>query len=353
MSNVLPKSSQKLQSLEGIRAFAALAVVAFHASMQAHLHGLSEQTDPILYYGKYGVQVFFVLSGFIIFYIHGNDLGDSSKVKNYLYRRWLRIWPLYAFLTIFQFVGKPILLGKEMDDPIKVITSLLFLDLDVTPIITVGWTLVHEAFFYIVFAFLIVLGRKCSFWFLIVFSAMVIVVASMSSSGNHLTEFIFSPLRWYFIAGIAAALICKGATSGNTRDARIGGGIITSLFLIGLGAFILSGEATSLAMSLTRAAGIGIVMALVAIVDIHKKLNLPKFLVYLGSASYSIYLIHSTVLDIGITALSKKMSDVVSDHLFLVMFVLSIFSVVAGILCHELCEKPLTKIVKKLTSRKA
>lgn len=352
MRKVLPKTSQKLQSLEAVRAFAALAVVAFHASMQAHLHGLSDQADPILYYGKYGVQIFFVLSGFIIFYIHGNDLGDPSKVKNYLYRRWLRIWPLYAFLILLQFLGKSVLLGKEADNPVKVITSLLFLDLNVTPIITVGWTLVHEAFFYLLFAFLIILGRKFSFWFLIVFMALTVITAFIQSNGNHLTDFVFSHLRWYFISGIAAALICKGSVSNTRNDVLLGASIITTLIIIGLFNYLIIGETSSLTIASIRAAGIGLVMTFLVIIDIRRKLNLPRLIVYLGAASYSIYLVHSTFLDIGIIYLAKKMPDIMAEHLFLAMMVLSVVSVVVGIFCHELCEKPLTIIVRRMTSKK-
>jgi peptidoglycan/LPS O-acetylase OafA/YrhL len=351
---VTREPSKKLETLEVLRAFAALSVVAFHASQQPYFRGYADSLHPLLAFGKYGVQVFFVLSGFIILFIHGKDLGRPEKTSNYFYRRWLRIWPLYAALTLIQVAGKPFIPGREGDSFNQMMTSLFFLDLEEAPIITVGWTLVHEAFFYLTFGVLIVLGCRFAGRFTIGFLVCLVAFHFDSSQANALVEFIFSHSKWYFLAGVATACFMPTAVTGLSENAKkIGIALFSTIGILGI-IGILQPEFGRVGPSvLFLALAIGLTLLVLVKLDLRHRFQLPRFLVYLGAASYSIYLLHSTVLDFGIIIVGKLKPDLIANSLGIVMAFLALISVVCGVICHQFFEKPLIKWVRSLWTKES
>jgi len=339
---------QKLETLEVVRAFAALAVVGFHATDLPFRRGYAEVHDPILFLGKYGVHVFFVLSGFIIFYIHGKDLGNPERAPNYFWRRWVRIWPLYAVVTLLQVLGKPLLLGKPSDEPVAIITSLLFLDLENPTIIAVGWTLVHEAFFYLVFGILIVIGRRLSVWFLVFFLIGQVMIWLNPEAANPLVAFIFSPLKWYFIAGIGAACWLISSRDDGKRGLRkVAIVLFTLMMMIGVAAIMSERPAVAFFL----APSIALVLLGLTLVDLKFSAKLPTFLVFLGAASYSIYLVHANILDVGLIVIAKKAPELIENYLGPVMLVLAVASVIFGIVFHLFIEKPLLFWIRRIHSQ--
>ena len=341
------KPLRKLETLEVVRAFAALAVVAFHASEQPHLKGLSAESHPVLAYGRFGVQIFFVLSGFIILFIHGKEIGLPDRVPRYFYRRWLRIWPIYAALTILQVLAKFLLPGREADSLVQVMTSLFFLDLENTPVVNVGWTLVHEAFFYLVFGVIMALGVRFAGWFLVGFTMVMAAYHFDSSLANPLVAFTFSHMKWYFLSGIAVACLVPSAFTGLLPSARgLGFFLMSFMAVVGILGVIMPDFGRGSGQTLFRAVGIGLLLLLLVILDLHKRFKMPKLLVYLGAASYSIYLVHSTVMDLGLVVLQKAMPGLLATHLGPTMTVLALLSIFCGCLCHEILEKPLIRWIR-------
>lgn len=101
--------AEKLLLLEVGRAVAALLVVLHHAD-QATAHFSDMARERIFMWGQYGVDFFFVLSGFIIYHSHRNDPTGLAPAKTYLFKRVTRIFVPYlpvalawmALLIIFQ-----------------------------------------------------------------------------------------------------------------------------------------------------------------------------------------------------------------------------------------------------------
>lgn len=347
------KPRQKLQTLEVVRALAALAVVVFHSSQQPFMAGLCAELPPVFDLGKYGVPVFFVLSGFIIIFVHGREIGRPERVPRYFYRRWLRIWPLYAALTLLQVTVKPLMPGRESETLSQVITSLLFLDLGETPIINVGWTLVHEAFFYSVFGVVMIFGNRFVAWFLIVFLALQTGVHFDQSTAGPLASFVFSPMRWYFLVGIAVGCMTPVAFSPNSQGPRkIGLFVLLSVGLIGSVGALSPNFGKVSGWILLMAVLIGLVLLALVSHDLRKGVKMPRLLVYLGAASYSIYLVHSTVIDLGLVSLGKIAPVLLVNHLGVTMAVLALISVGCGLICHELLEKPLIRWFRSLRAEK-
>lgn len=344
----LPK---KFGSLESVRALAALAVIVFHAGTVAAVQGFIEEPTGYSYWGKYGVHVFFCLSGFVICYVHFDDLGKPERCPNYLWRRWARIWPLYAVLTLAQ-VAYSLVTGDTQDvNPTRVITSLLFLDLNVTPIIVVGWTLVHEAFFYLSFVLFLLVHRNIAAWGFLGFLGLQTVVEFSSGGEGTLAPWVFHQLRWYFISGIGAALVIRDFIASNRLRLSVLPGIQIGLMLLimivtrGLGADY---ELTTLRMF--RSLMIEFVLVGLVVAEIRGYLSFPAFLKYLGKASYSIYLVHATFLFLGLKILASRFPDLVTNHIYAVMTTLGLLSVVVGIVTHETLEKFLNRMTRKLAN---
>jgi peptidoglycan/LPS O-acetylase OafA/YrhL len=97
---------------------------------------------------------------------------------------------------------------------------------------------------------------------------------------------------------------------------------------------------------------IGLVLLALVSYDLQKGVKMPRLLVYLGAASYSIYLVHSTVIDLGLVSLRKIAPVLLVNHLGVTMAVLALISVGCGLICHELLEKPLIRWFRSLRAEK-
>lgn len=96
-----------ISELDGLRAFAALGVMAFHGWQGGAFHGLplADTWSRIMVFGQTGVDLFFVLSGFLITRILLATRNATGYYRNFYGRRTLRIFPLYyAFLLIYCYI---------------------------------------------------------------------------------------------------------------------------------------------------------------------------------------------------------------------------------------------------------
>lgn len=130
---------QTLANLQGLRAVAALGVVVFH-------FGLMPPTQLPFRIGAYGVDVFFVLSGFIIAY------SSTRSARHFLARRLIRVLPAYWIATIiaalFTLQNMDVVGASEW-----LVQSLFYLPHPHgrSPLIFVAWTLVYELAFYLLY----------------------------------------------------------------------------------------------------------------------------------------------------------------------------------------------------------
>ncbi|MDB5052413.1 MAG: acyltransferase 3 [Bacilli bacterium] len=112
-------------------------------------------TTDYLFPGDREVDIFFVLSGFIIYYIHSADIGKKEQLKLFLIKRFVRIYPIYWVVLIGMTLvyllipntGK----GFELEFDNIVRSIILFPQINHLPTIAVAWTLSYEILFYIFF----------------------------------------------------------------------------------------------------------------------------------------------------------------------------------------------------------
>ena len=109
-----------------------------------------------------GVDLFFVISGFVMVTITGNQFQRAGFVREFLFHRITRIYPLYWLFTLLALavlLARPDMLKRSFEAQ-ELVRSVLLLPQDGLPLLMVGWTLIHEMYFYIVFSLLLVSERR-------------------------------------------------------------------------------------------------------------------------------------------------------------------------------------------------
>jgi exopolysaccharide production protein ExoZ len=162
------------KSLQACRGFAALMVVFYHARgaiSQPKYFGASTFGDAFLFGGSAGVDFFFVLSGFIIIWIHAKDIGQPQRLGAYLMKRAIRIYPTYWIIfsaVCAAAIVVPALRQTMPGDPWTLLKALLLVPQGASslantgaPVLTVAWSLQYEVLFYAFIALAIVSPRAC------------------------------------------------------------------------------------------------------------------------------------------------------------------------------------------------
>lgn len=288
-----------IPSLQILRLLAALAVVFFHVGSGLVVEGVSSQNFALQ--GSSGVDVFFVLSGFIITYSTNLSLGTAEFIK----RRIARIGPLYWFLTsllILIAVAAPGLLNSVELSLETIWKSYLFIPFPkpnglVQPLLFLGWTLSYEVAFYLVFAVSLMAGRYAHALTTLVIGSLVALGLAVRTD-SVLLRFYTDPIMLEFLLGM---LLYYGYES-VLRQHKGSILLLLGLLLAGLLGFCFGSD-------LPRFFGQGLpALALVAgflLLDV-KRSAWTSLLVLLGNASYSLYLSHPYVLQAGTKVLSPN-----------------------------------------------
>jgi peptidoglycan/LPS O-acetylase OafA/YrhL len=178
---------QKLQSIQALRGVAAFLVMLFHcAEIQRAGLGPERQAEIELLSGFWdrgyaGVDLFFVISGFVMVYV--TQSYGAKDIGRFLYKRAARIYPvwwifasvmaLYVYVSYGQ-LGSPQYVGPE-EDGLYFLKSLLLIPQEHVPVLSVGWTLIHEVYFYLIFALTLFLPKRVLPIFLFVWAGLTVV----------------------------------------------------------------------------------------------------------------------------------------------------------------------------------
>jgi exopolysaccharide production protein ExoZ len=353
---------QQLNSLQLYRGIASVLVVLHHANIILDRELQQDGSFKIFHFGWIGVDFFFVLSGFIIFYIHQSDLGQPRRFGSFIFKRFLRVYPLYWIIllskvSISLFGAKNI--AAHQNNLTEFIRAFLLVPQEAANLdnfIGVSWTLTYEVFFYLLFGVLILLKPKIGRSIIVIWTVGLLLglFNFLPTQESFLLNFIFSARNLEFIFGCLAAY-----TILNYQYKH-------GIFLVysALGMLILAilnteyhGSNVS-GVSPAIAYGIPFSILIVGTVWIEKNISLkiPSILLYLGNASYSIYLTHCFFLN----NLAKIYIKVVEklDRNFLLLPSNNIFYIVAtslivaisiaiGCVIYTCIEKPLITTIRK------
>ena len=318
---------KKLDSIQVLRAVAALLVVFCHGAAEVGRHGAAaEQLWPLVNTkGLFGVDIFFVVSGFVMMYIVSGQRSGSASAGWFICDRIVRVVPLYWMATLLS-VGiglvLPALKHKNAYGVEYVLRSLFFVPSAnpmtgaPEPVLGLGWTLNYEMFFYVVISLVLLLGIRR------VYLAVAAIFVSFVALGLLLKPEYLILKSWThtiileFVFGVLfAQLRLSGFRIGvPAQIALVVAGVATWL-AIGPpadGAFDMRGLVWGPAAAAIFA---GVVMG-------RRDVAYPKLLLLIGDASYSLYLTHLFIMrGTSLVVDHLPVGDVLRIVLFFVIFI--------------------------------
>jgi peptidoglycan/LPS O-acetylase OafA/YrhL len=316
------KAGSRLAPLDGLRAVAILAVLAFHYAIRwtpprsdtdlYPYHGFFTGW-PLLNYGWAGVELFFVISGFVICM----TLERSNGLLDFARRRFARLWPAMLVCAAITLAAAQFGPDQWKVGPLSVLSSLLFIDPTLFGswfhqtglgwVDGVYWTLWVEVRFYLMAALLFVLFKKR---FL---TALTVAMLASFAAGLRDFHYPHRGLAWllllptflpYFVFGVGVYRL----NLAKRITAETGAALALSIVIILLQGWL------SFEYPAGGPAGFAVVNLLILGAFLAFALGSPilkpfgwRPLAKLGEASYSLYLIHSVVGIVLIEQLSKIM----------------------------------------------
>jgi len=283
------ETRQKFLGLQILRFIAAFAVVLFHiGNGYENEYGNESNFFSI---GATGVDLFFVISGFIIAYTTDETKGAWWFIR----RRLVRIVPLYWLLTfgiIAVAAVQPSLLNSTAVNAETVLKSLFFIPFEkangfVQPILFLGWSLNYEMFFYAIYAICISLGFRSAFAPAIII-LLLVAIGRLIEFENVVLRFYTHPYMLEFVMGIGICFLYRRYTEQFRR--------VLPFLIAAFGVAILLRQTVP---GIPWVLGNGIPASILVAAVLPMALRPTAFVglfVLLGDASYSLYLSHPYIV---------------------------------------------------------
>ena len=326
-------------------------VAMHHASdilHQARYGGVSPFWDFMKEFDV-GVDFFFVLSGFIITWVHFKDIGKINRLTDYLIRRVTRIYPPYwcilAPLVILYFLfphsGTP-----SQHAPVNIFLSFFLLPNPQQPVLGVAWTLVYEMFFYTLFAMVIAIGHRG--W--LMFQCWAIAILILCAAGHSSTwpgSFFFDTRNLEFLFGVVIARFLAGSNLPAPGSFVVGGALLFSSGM--LIKFLIVDELAPVYDNILF--GLASAAMIAGLVELERtgRIAFGRSARLLGSGSYSIYLVHSVIQSWVLIGAWRFLGWMPPDMVW--AFIVSI-GIGSGLIFHVYVERLTTDIARRCLSHR-
>lgn len=327
-----------LYSVQYLRGLAALLVVVSHCLHK--LEQLSGYKANWLTVGGSGVDLFFVISGFIMCM---TTYDKKTSPASFMKARLIRIVPLYWILSglaLLVYLWNPALVNSS-GGVTTIVHSFSLIPVGDKLLIQNGWTLSYEFWFYIIFSISLFFGHRlhvlvCTSLLLLIATAGFFFVSDVVlyrfATNSLLLEFLFGMMAYLYLRKYARRRFTNGA-----------------LALFGFSIILYANYAS---VPVNRIVYFGIPYALIIVGAVtfegymHARSDSPvmKFLKALGDSSYSLYLLHPFALSavaILISIFSFQM------HIELAFFSMLSIALISGYICYIALEKPIAAFFKK------
>lgn len=211
----MPKPVAKIQNVQAMRGIASMMVVIFHiANLEARTYP-DRLLGNFFQLGEAGVDVFFVISGFVMSTITRGNFGAASS-KIFLLKRIVRIYPIYWFYTsilMFFWLFMPAIMTRSGHavEHMSPIHSYLLIPYCEVPLIGHAWSLVNEMYFYVVFSVLLLRPEKERWFWILIWALTIPLIPTWLHTSSAFALVAFDPLTLEFVMGCGIAiLIGKG-----------------------------------------------------------------------------------------------------------------------------------------------
>jgi peptidoglycan/LPS O-acetylase OafA/YrhL len=336
-----------LRLIQLYRGLAAISVVAFHLSI--------EFGDPRYYSHdvlrwltwrmNLGVDFFFVLSGFIILMAHESDLNRPSRYGRFWVKRFIRIYPIYWIYAggfcalVLVGLGTAATVPHGAGQWISTF-SLVRLENFLTPI-SPAWTLFHEIAFYAVFSLMIVnvrLGTAAFLLWQIVCAALMIY-----PEPDQRTPFnvYLSAYNLDFVIGMAAYLAYRRGFAPRPLP-----WLVASIVVLATTYAADANGSTFVALPLMYALGFGMLLLGSALWERQRGVPPLAPCVFLGDASYTIYLTHEPLMGLFLKVAVK--ARFLAGYLHPVYVAILLLTICAASVLHLVVERPVLSFGRRL-----
>ena len=348
------KSSEAFLGIQVLRLFAALLVVLAHTTQM--MNDRMSVGPGIWENGTAGVDVFFVISGFVMALTASQLRDRTDGWRDFLTRRVVRVMPMYWIATtlkIGMIIAIPAMARHAVLAPGHLIASYLLVPWpnpqgNVFPILTVGWTLTFEMLFYGLVAAALFLRKSPLAFCTIVFSLVAVLglllnttspVTRDTSAPMLAVRALLDPLVIEFILGMAIAKFLKRPLLPFW---------LTGALLLAATATLLLGDGHGNWRAFAWGIPAATVVACTVQLESFIRPWAPNWLLQQGDASYSLYLFHPFILPIAGLAFLKLNAP----YPLLIIAACLIISLLSALAVHLALETPITTRLRKLTTRK-
>ncbi|QDP85532.1 acyltransferase [Chryseobacterium sp. SNU WT5] len=338
---------QFIPALTGYRAIAAWMIFVLHF-FPSNNPLAPEYLKSFVKELHIGVDMFFVLSGFLITFRYFDQ--HPINFKKYMVNRFARIYPMYFMVTLGVFAVFLLQNGNwNSEKTIEAIlsftmTKALFQKYFFSAGISQGWTLTLEELFYITAPFYFILLRKKSYWFFVLpvlIFLFGLVLKVVSQTPENTWGFMQKNISYYifeFFIGIGLALMVNNKLKLKLKGTTYFGISFIILFLLTLPTNYTESDWMKAAMAILLCSfGIApLIWGLIFEDTFIKRFLSSKLMVLLGKSSYIFYLIHKGFIPMLIY-------DYIAENVLLIFVLLNILSIIM----FKYLEEPLNLWIRK------
>lgn len=353
-----PGTERRLSGIQSLRGLAALMVFVFHYVGLQPLYCFvgGQWIRDWVDLGSAGVDIFFAISGFIMVQVTRGRERSWRLSLRFLMERVGRIYPMYWIwlgLAIVLYLRHPGWIAKLPTYVPHYWASALLWPEGNAPILTVGWTLIHEMYFYLVFGLLLLVvpakgfGYALSLWGLSVLCLRI----GFPKADHPVWQIATHPLTLEFVAGALIGLRFGNGMGAARSPYR---NLIEALLLLPLLHLVRLHLALGLSSEWQRVLCDGIPAALIvaatASLELRPGFRAPAWMVRIGDASYSLYLCHVPVILVGYGWLRAN-GRFCLQECPLPGLLVGISAIAIGMASHYFLEKPIQRGVKRIIFR--
>ncbi|MDR3714734.1 MAG: acyltransferase [Puia sp.] len=348
----------KLRSIQLLRAVAIILVVYAHSiDLQMRFsHSFQQDFFYLQNFGAFGVDLFFVVSGFVISMAAERYAGPGPGFR-FLARRFIRLNPVYylvsGFVLLMNLWRPHAITGTASQTGAiwKTILLLPFFDKVswIDPLLYVGWTLAFEWLFYIQFFIAILCAPEKKEWLTVTLITGMVLLGILFKSGDPRWIFLTAPIQLEFLLGMMIYRLFtldvrpELAATISRFCLLTGVGFCVWLIFTGFGNDLEMGVILNQPGNFTRiihwATASGLLVAGFTFMEKnHRKIHPPAWLLRCGDASYSIYLTHTIVFRIAVPVYLRAGFPPAPDG---VVFLQLLAALLVGIGFYQWVEAPL------------
>jgi len=336
-----------LVSLQALRAGAAISVSLVHLNLISVMLQGGSNERATLYPLASGVDLFFVISGFIMVYSSGQLFGKSDSLYIFFMRRIARVVPIYWLtMSIDLFLErKPLSLTNLFGSYFFV--PFMESDGSIVPLYGVGWTLNFEMFFYCVFSIMIMFRRSIAILGVSTVLFSMMVLENLLQTPPIPVIFWSDPIVFEFIFGMLLAVIYR-------RGIRLPLPICLAMIVAGVCAVWWPSPSMPplgwwVSPSGSRFLFWGIPATMVVAGAILQRRSLPfavpRPIEILGNASYSVYLVHILVFNSILILWPYGLN---TFPILVVLICGEALTIVVSVGSYYLFEHPMNRLIQRL-----